>query len=269
MNSLDLPKHQQDFMRTVRKDLEIITYEGPIPGMPEFDDFGSWEAIGERKEELERMKKFFLIAGTTRALIQDAIDLRLQADDHQSRLLKILLQQLEEKNPEKKDNIRTIQMKIKNDDAGGGTIRGIPIPGHDVLRTEFRKHLGFTTNDFKDPRIEKLIKAHEKMITENPSEGFGAMTNWISRFPDFVFPLCGLDENEMKTAIKEPMNRNHLGLFPEVRTGFNARYLSSMYVSAAIDATTRDDRRGILKGVEQSRRAWSNFWKNVMEAHEA
>jgi len=264
MNSLDLPKPQQDFMKEVRNKLQVHV-QSPDEGQGN----SPWVATEDRSDELEAMKNFFHTSRMARARIYDAIDMRLQIDEEETALFKMLAETLQKKNPEKKDNINVVSLKIADNENGSGAIGGISLPPHHVLRKEFREHFGLPSPDFHDPRVERLLKTHKQIIAKDPTEGFGAMTSWLSRFPDYVFMLNGYEKEDQKKLEKQPMSRMHPWLFPEVRMSFTAQYMPSMYISAAIDNTSKADKQSVLMGIEQSRKAWSTFWKSVMETHEA
>lgn len=264
MNSLDLPKPQQDFMKEVRNKLQVHVLS-PNEGQGNTP----WVATEDRSDEIDAMKEFFHTSRTARARVYDAIDMRLQIDEEETTLFKMLAETLQKKNPEKKDNINVVSLKIADNENGSGAIGGISLPPQHALRKEFRKYFGLPSSDFHDSRVEKLLKTHGKIIAKDPAEGFGAMTNWLSRFPDYVFMLDGYEKEDPKKLAKQPMSRTHPWLFPEARMSSSARYMPSMYISAAIDNTSKTDKQSVLMGIEQSRKAWSNFWKSVMETHEA
>ncbi len=263
MRSTDLPKPQEDFMRTIRNQLQVHVQSSEGPG------YNPWVATDDRSDELEAMKEFFLIRGTTRSQINDAVDIRLEVDEQETELFKMLAKALEEKNPEKKDNLYVASLKITHDETDNGTIQGVPVPPHHVLRREFRKYFDLQPHDFKDPRVEQLLRTHQQMIARNPAEGFGAMTNWLSRFPDFAFMIHGYGKEDLHKLAARPMSRTHPWLFPEARMSFSAGYMPSMYVSAAIDNTSEEDKQSVLTGIEKSRKAWKTFWKSVIETQEA
>lgn len=264
MNALDLPKPQQDFMRQVRNELQVH-----VQSPAENQGNAPWVAIEDRGVELGTMQEFFLTSKVARARIYDAIDMRLQIDAEETALFKMLAETLRKNNPEKEDNIGVASLKISYDENGTGAIQGIPIPPHQVLRKEFREYFGLQSPDIRDPRVEQVLHAHRQIIAKSPAEGFGAMTNWLSRFPDYVFMVDGYGKEDPKKLSKQPMSRTHPWLFPEARMSSTARYMPSMYISAAIDNTSKADKQSIIMGIEQSRKIWSNFWKSVMETQEA
>ena len=117
--------------------------------------------------------------------------------------------------------------------------------------------------------MNKIFFLHNlKMITKNPIEGFGAMTNWLSRFPDFDFLKLALDE-ESSATMNKPIHRSHPGLYIEAKKVTGIRGMPSMYVSAAIDHTNREDRRQVLDGVRQGQNAWRKFWDSVTNVQRA
>lgn len=264
MNSVDLPKSQQDFMRTLRGSLEVSSYDIHIEG---FQEFGQWQVLGQRAIEFGKIKQYMEVTDDTRARMKDAADMILQIDEHTRPLFEILLKEIQEKYPEKRDNISQLQFTIERENNGLQVNNGANVPFSD-LRSEFRNRLKIAVPEIEDPRVEILIRAHEKMITKNPIEGFGGMTNWLSRFPDFDFLKHVLDE-ETTAEMSKPIDRSHPGLYIEAKKYTGIRGMPSMYISAAIDHTEREERRQILDGVRQGQNAWRKFWNSVTNVQRA
>lgn len=267
MNSLDLPKPQQDFMKTVRSALQVR-----VERKPEIQGHFKWMTIEDRADEMDAISDHILgTVSERRGHISDTLEMRLQIDSYEIELFELLERELGTKSPEKKDNAKIIDLRLHPNRERYGLHE--PLPPDDILRGEYMKYFGLTSEIAIDPRTKQVVDMHKRLIQENPAKGFGAMTNWISRFPDFIWLYFEFDKvktRKDRKRLTKRMNRNHPWLYPETRLNDSANYLPCMYISAAIDNTSDEDKNSVLNGIEESRKVWRKFWESVMmEAEEA
>lgn len=238
-------------MKTVRSALQVR-----VERKPEIQGHMQWMTIEDRADEMDAIRNHILgTVSERRGHISDTLEMRLQIDSYEIELFELLERELRAKSQEKKDNINAINGRIHPSRDRYGVHE--PLPPDDILRGEYVKYFGLSSSGPMDPRAEQVINSHKRLIQGDPAKGFGAMTNWISRFPDFIWLYTG-DFGKVK------MNRNHPWLYPETRINDGGNYLPWMYISAAIDNTSDKDKQSVLHGIEESRKAWKKFWESAM-----